>query len=200
MPQLKLIYLNVRGLGELPRLVMHYADVEFEDMRLDREQWMEMKSRTPFGQVPVLEVDGVQLAQSQAISRYLARRHGLAGKDDMEQAFADMHVDHIKDMMIAGRHSYTEKDPEKQKEYNAKYLTDVLGPTIKKLEETLAKNGSGCLIGSDITWADLAYYNFFTYSMDKMADLMKDAPLLKALIERIGNNPNIKKYKAPPAQ
>ena len=45
MPQLKLIYLNVRGLGELPRLVMHYADVEFEDMRLDREQWMEMKSR-----------------------------------------------------------------------------------------------------------------------------------------------------------
>ena len=177
---------------------------------------------TPFGQVPVLEVDGVQLAQSQAISRYLARRHGLAGKDDMEQAFADMHVDHIKDMMIAGRHSYTEKDPEKQKEYNAKYLTDVLGPTIKKLEETLAKNGSGCLIGSDvshpilslqwivnwivgltglqITWADLAYYNFFTYSMDKMADLMKDAPLLKALIERIGNNPNIKKYKAPPAQ
>merc|ERR550534_739627 len=130
-----------------------------------------MKSRTPFGQVPVLEVDGVQLAQSQAIGRYLA-----------------------------GRHSYTEKDPEKQKEFNAKYVNDILGPHIKKLEETLAKNGSGYLVGSDITWADLAYFNFFTYSMDKLAETMKDAPLLKALIERIANHPNIKKYKAPPAQ
>ena len=45
MPQLKLIYLNVRGLGEVPRLVMHYADADYEDVRLDREQWMEMKSR-----------------------------------------------------------------------------------------------------------------------------------------------------------
>jgi len=181
-------------------LVMHYADADYEDVRLDREQWMEMKSRTPFGQVPVLEVDGVQLAQSQAIGRYLARRFGLAGKDDMEQALADMHVDHVKDLMIAGRHSYTEKDPEKQKEFNAKYVNDILGPHIKKLEETLAKNGSGYLVGSDITWADLAYFNFFTYSMDKLAETMKDAPLLKALIERIANHPNIKKYKAPPAQ
>ena len=105
---------------------------------------------TPFGQVPVLEVDGVQLAQSQAIGRYVARLNGMAGKDDMEQAFADMHVDHVKDLMIAGRHSYTEKDPEKQKEFNAKYVADVLAPTIKKLEETLAKNGSGYLIGSDV--------------------------------------------------
>jgi len=179
---------------------MHYADADFEDARLDRDQWMEMKGRTPFGQVPVLEVDGVQLAQSQAIGRYVARLNGMAGKDDMEQAFADMHVDHVKDLMIAGRHSYTEKDPEKQKEFNAKYVADVLAPTIKKLEETLAKNGSGYLIGSDITWADLAYYNFFTYSTEKMAEVMKDAPLLKGLVERIGNHPNIKKYKAPPAQ
>jgi len=100
MPELKLIYFNIRGLGELPRLIMHYADVQFEDTRLDREQWMEMRSRTPFGQVPVLEVDGQQLAQSHAISRYLARQNGMAGKDDWEQALADMYVEHVKDMMI----------------------------------------------------------------------------------------------------
>ena len=118
--------------------------------KLKRGELVLLVLGTPFGQVPVLEVDGVQLAQSQAIGRYVARLNGMAGKDDMEQAFADMHVDHVKDLMIAGRHSYTEKDPEKQKEFNAKYVADVLAPTIKKLEETLAKNGSGYLIGSDV--------------------------------------------------
>jgi len=33
----------------------------------------------PFGQVPVLEVDGKMLCQSHTIARYLARQHNLAG-------------------------------------------------------------------------------------------------------------------------
>lgn len=54
----------------------------------------------PFGQVPVLEVDGQMLAQSHSIARYLARQNGLAGKSDWEQALTDMFVDYVKDMMI----------------------------------------------------------------------------------------------------
>jgi hypothetical protein len=54
---------------------------------------------TPFGQVPILEVDGQVLAQSNAIARYLARKHGLAGKDEWEQAQADMYADNINDLL-----------------------------------------------------------------------------------------------------
>ena len=53
----------------------------------------------PFGQVPVLEVDGKMLAQSHSIARYLARQHGLAGRDDWEQAQADVYADCINDLM-----------------------------------------------------------------------------------------------------
>lgn len=53
----------------------------------------------PFGQVPVLEVDGQMLAQSHSIGRYLARRHGLAGKGEWEEAQADMYADCIIDLM-----------------------------------------------------------------------------------------------------
>lgn len=53
----------------------------------------------PFGQCPVLEVDGKMLAQSNAIARYLAKQHGLAGKDEWEQATADMYGDNINDLM-----------------------------------------------------------------------------------------------------
>ena len=53
----------------------------------------------PFGQVPVLEVDGKRLAQSDTIARYLARQHGLAGQNDWEQSLADMYVDCIYDFL-----------------------------------------------------------------------------------------------------
>lgn len=56
-------------------------------------------SAMPFGQVPVLEVDGKMLAQSNTIARYLAKQHGLAGKDEWEQALADMYGDNINDLM-----------------------------------------------------------------------------------------------------
>ena len=52
-----------------------------------------------FGQVPILEVDGKPLAQSHTIARFLARQHGLAGKDAWEQAQADMYVDCIGDLI-----------------------------------------------------------------------------------------------------
>ena len=52
----------------------------------------------PLGQVPVLELDGKQLAQSNAIFRYLARQHGLAGKNDWENALADMYGDCLQDI------------------------------------------------------------------------------------------------------
>ncbi len=49
--------------------------------------------------MPVLEVRGKQLAQSNTICRYLAKHHGLAGKDDWEQALSDMYGDCCQDIM-----------------------------------------------------------------------------------------------------
>ncbi len=43
--------------------------------------------------MPVLEVDGVQIAQSFAIARYLATRFNLRGANDLEHARADMIVE-----------------------------------------------------------------------------------------------------------
>lgn len=49
----------------------------------------------PFGQLPVLEIDGKIVNQSVAISRYLAKKAGLAGKDEWESLLVDVAIDNI---------------------------------------------------------------------------------------------------------
>jgi len=68
----------------------------------------------PFGQVPILEVDGQVLTQSITIARYLARQHGLAGKDGWENAQADMYVDCYADLANGMKPFLFEKDEEKK--------------------------------------------------------------------------------------
>ena len=45
---------------------------------------------TPFGQLPVLMIDGKPLAQTGAIVRYLADVLDLAPKDELLKAYCDM--------------------------------------------------------------------------------------------------------------
>lgn len=52
----------------------------------------------PFGQVPVLEVDGKVINQSMAIARYVAKLVKLAGKDDMQALEIDAIVDSVNDL------------------------------------------------------------------------------------------------------
>ena len=43
MGKIKLIYFNARGRAELSRLILAQAGVEFEDLRITKEEWPAMK-------------------------------------------------------------------------------------------------------------------------------------------------------------
>lgn len=46
-----------------------------------------------------------------------------------------------------------------------------------------------------ITWADLAYYSFFSPMMERLGEAILDStPHLKKLVAHVGNIPQIKKY------
>ena len=44
MPTYKLTYFNLKGRGELSRLIFAAADVKFEDVRINMADWPKMKA------------------------------------------------------------------------------------------------------------------------------------------------------------
>ncbi len=45
MVHYKLTYFNLRGKAEIARLILHHAEIPFEDFRLERVEWPQIKSR-----------------------------------------------------------------------------------------------------------------------------------------------------------
>src|SRR5215216_3883280 len=60
------------GRGECARLAFAIGGVPFIDDRVPFTAWKDRKADTPFGALPVLQVDGRTVAQSNGINRYVA--------------------------------------------------------------------------------------------------------------------------------
>merc|ERR1739842_214733 len=110
MSNIKLTYFNGRGRGETARLIPAYAGKEYEDRRVSFEDMPSLKPSLPFGQLPVLEVDGDTICQSMAIARYLASECGIAGSSGLVKAQVDEVVDVINDGHNAMYGAFFEKD------------------------------------------------------------------------------------------
>ncbi|KAH7700832.1 GST-9 protein, partial [Aphelenchoides avenae] len=116
MVHYKLTYFDSRAFGEVARFMFHYAGQSFEEVAIDDDEWdanlQHYRPITPYGRLPVLEVDGVQTAESMTIARHLAKQLGksfycnvsssfeiigLRKEDDLEEAkvesVADFHMD-----------------------------------------------------------------------------------------------------------
>ncbi|KAG2833399.1 hypothetical protein PC129_g4449 [Phytophthora cactorum] len=83
-PQLKLSYFDLKLHAELSRMIFNYGGIAFTDHRIARTDFVKLKPTLPFGQVPVLELDGTIYAQSMAIARYAAKIVGPYPNDALE--------------------------------------------------------------------------------------------------------------------
>ncbi|EGT40878.1 hypothetical protein CAEBREN_08009 [Caenorhabditis brenneri] len=197
MVSYKLVYFQSRGNGEIARQVLKYAGQEFVDERITKEEWATIKDSTPFGQVPVLFVDGKQLAQSIAIVRYLAKQFGMAGNSSWEEAQVDALGDQFKDYRIEARPffrvkmGFGEGDVEKlQKEVFLPALNKMYGIFTKYLKEA----GSGYLVGNGLTWIDLAIAQHSADLLQHDEKVLDEFPEMKEHRLRVHNIPNIKKW------
>jgi len=158
MPGLKLTYFPVRGRGEHIRYILHQTGTPYEEIIILQEDWPKHKANQPLGQLPVLEIDGKQLSQSMAIGRYLAAEHGLAGKTNLERAFADMLCDGVHDIVSATMPFVLPTlahDMAKREEPYKKFREEPLRTFLTKYTKFLKDNGTGWFVGNAMTWADL---------------------------------------------
>uniref|UniRef100_A0A0K0FVD1 Hematopoietic prostaglandin D synthase (inferred by orthology to a human protein) n=1 Tax=Strongyloides venezuelensis TaxID=75913 RepID=A0A0K0FVD1_STRVS len=195
IPQYTLTYFDLMGKAEVTRMLFNYAGVKFTDKRVKFEDWPALKEKQPFGQLPVLEVDGKILFQSRAIEKFLARQFGLIGDDDFEAAQVDQYILSVDDVMNNFRPAFFEKDPTKKAELLKKIFEEHGIPALKRFEGFLKKNGSGYFVGKKITLADFAMFQSLLYFKKLVSESVLDNfPELEKFYNRVSKDEHLKPY------
>ncbi|KAJ2940404.1 hypothetical protein O0L34_g83 [Tuta absoluta] len=200
MPKVVFSYFPVKALGEGPRMLLAYGGQEFEDRRIPSEQWPEYKPQTPFGQMPVMEIDGKQYAQSLAIARYLGRKYGLNGADIEEDFEIDQNVEFLNDIRAKAATVQYEPDAALKAKKHEDFSKNVYPALLAKMDEIVTKNNGHIACGK-LTWGDFMFAGMYDYlkMMLQMPDLDAKYPSFKKLQDNVINLPKVKEYiaKAP---
>src|SRR5215470_10120207 len=141
MSKLKLTYFDFHGgRGEPARLALAIGGIDFEDDRVSFADWARRKPETPFGGLPVLEVDGQTVTQSNGINRYVGKLTDLYPSDPWQAALCDEAMDAVED--ITTQVVATFDLPEEQKKAQRTALAD--GPItfyLTRLQRRLETHG-----------------------------------------------------------
>ncbi|XP_036270113.1 glutathione S-transferase alpha-4-like [Pipistrellus kuhlii] len=198
----KLWYFPGRGRMESIRWLLAAAGVEFEEEFLEtREQYEKLQKDgcLLFGQVPLVEIDGMMLTQTRAILSYLAAKYNLYGKDLKETVRINMYADGTQDLMGMIMMAAF-KPPEEKEENIALIVTKAKTRYFPVFEKILKEHGEDFLVGNKFSWADVQLLEAILMVEELNASVLSDFPLLKAFKARISNIPTMKKFLQPGSQ
>lgn len=126
----------------------------------------------------------------------MARKFGLAGKNDLEAAEIEMYGDQVTDIQNEFCKIHSEKDEKRKKELQEKLMNETAPTNLKAFNERLGKTGSGYLAPSGLSWADLHLFNVLEFFGPKRDELIANFKNVKELVDRISANPNVASWLA----
>lgn len=189
-----------QGRAEPIRLALAIGDIEFEDYRIEWDKWPSIKDTMPFGIVPILEVNGEKLAQSNAILRYIGKLTGLYPTDALEAFRVDEFVDTISEVMEQA-FLYNGPDKDVLRETRQKFC-DNIPRYVGTLDKMVKESGKGpFFLGEKVTIADLKVQQAFVMiSSDFLefvdTNVFDEYTTLKAISQAVNDLPPVRQWVA----
>ena len=198
----KLSYFDMDGgRGEPIRIAFHAAGIDFEDNRLSFPEFREMRQSTRFNSVPVLEIDGAEVAQSNALSRYVGKMAGLYPTDDLQALYCDEVLGAIEDLS----HHIVQTfglEGEELLVAREKLVDGWMSVYLRGLEELLTRGGGKYFANNSLTIADLKAFvqirSLRSGNLDHVPTDLVDrlAPGLVEHQARVADDPRVAAYYA----
>jgi glutathione S-transferase len=201
-PKLKLVYFDVAGRGECIRQTLVIGGLAFEDERVAwPDGWNDeakAKINPKFGQVPILEVDGHQIAQTIAIIIYAGQLTGLAPTDPLQLAKVNETLHLCEDIGKGAYSVYRAPDEEAKKAAKEKYLADIVATHLPNLEKQLSGDAK-FVLGDNLSIADLYVHSTVDGIVNGglkygAAETVDKLPKLAAWLERINSSAQFQEW------
>ncbi|XP_037043562.1 glutathione S-transferase 1-like [Bradysia coprophila] len=207
----KLVYYDVRWEGEQIRLMFAYKEVEFEDIRiklqLGAEDWpvpsqlfdqipKDIQDKLLLEKLPLLELsNGKTISGARACSLFVAKRFGLLGSDEFEEAKINEILDASQDFSEAF-YAIQLASTKEEKEKVSQNVVAVVTPKYMNLFNKLVEeNSSGFMVGNQLSLADLHVFNIVCTPDGKPARHVTDGrPGLEKLVDKVSQIPQIQKW------
>jgi glutathione S-transferase len=186
-------YFEARARIEPIRVILEELAIPYEDQRVSFEAWGEMKSDTPFGALPSYRKDDMEIFQSHAIIRHLARVHDLYGSTEAERVRCDVVEEALCDLSeLVGKALWRPHFAEER----ADYIANELGPTLHRLEQFLKSNQNlgGFWVGSSLTFVDLVAFAILDSTGAMFPEALEKCPALRDFCDEIASRPRIAAY------
>lgn len=168
-----LYYFGGRGMADKIRWLLAYSEVSFtQRVMREREQFVKLcdNGQLAFAKLPLLQIDGIDLVDSHAIVRYLAKRANLIGKTAKDELACDIVSGHIFDMTAPlMRAPFERAKGEEADKAHKKVLIAAFDKGAVRLEMCIERNtrkgnkGAAYLIGDCITYADIMLAHMLTW-------------------------------------
>eukprot|EP00980_Cylindrotheca_fusiformis_P012441 scaffold3054_cov129-Cylindrotheca_fusiformis.AAC.5 len=202
---IKVYYINFPyWRGEVLRAGLYLQDIPFENVT-DMETLNDLKANglAPFGTLPVMEVDGKILSQTQAYAVYVGKLGDMypSNEDVFAQAKCDEIINGCTDVTETIGATLGVENPKEAREKLIDPNGGRLYMHMKGLNSILCKDGSEFACGKDhgLTVADLAVWRLidsFTWrKLDHVPlDFIMSFPNLKKVYSNVEKNEKIQAY------
>jgi len=192
--------------AEVLRVSLFIKDIPFEDVRVSREEFIHLiktgflpnGKRSPFHQLPVIEVDDKIIGQTGAIARYCGKVSNLYSDDILKAAKIDQIIDAATDITNVVSPTIREKNEVKKMEDRKVLVNKLLPRWFKYLEDLLSEDESTWFV-EKMTIADIAMWRLLGWLTSGIIDgiptsVVDDFPKLKNIHHQVHTHPKVQEW------